>query len=79
MNKYINEQGEHMISMTLDERGPLTDEEKEMLRKARQKSPVFDEDCPPMSDALHRQVQNLIAAKRKMARQLIPAANTASK
>ena len=66
MMKYVNEHGEHMVQMTLDERGPLTDEEQAMLRRAAEKAPVFDEDCPPMSEALHRQIQTQIAKKRRM-------------
>ena len=66
MKRYVNEHGEHMVQMTLNERGPLTDEEKEMLKRAREKAPVFDEDCPPLSEALHRQIQSRIARKHRM-------------
>ena len=50
--------------MTLDERGSLTEEELRMIREARRRAPVFDEDCPPMPDAMHRQIQADIARKR---------------
>lgn len=66
MKKTVNEHGEQIISMTLEERGPLTNEEIIMLQDARKREPVFDEDCPPMSESMHRQVQSQIAAKRRM-------------
>ena len=66
MKKYTNEHGENIVQITLDEIGPVTEEDREMMRKARLKEPFFDEDCPPMSEALHRQAQSLIAQKRRL-------------
>ena len=60
----VNEFGETVVTMTLQERGPLTDEERRMIRNARNMSPVFDEDCPPMPDAMRRQIEEDIASKR---------------
>ena len=66
MKRYTNEHGENIVQITIDEIGPVTEEDIEMMRKARLTDPVFDNDCPPMSEALHRQAQNLIAQKRKL-------------
>mgnify|MGYP006988905376 CR=1 FL=1 len=57
MPRTINEYGEAVVRMTLNERGPLTDEERSMIRKARDRTPVYDEDCPPIPEAMHRQIQ----------------------
>ena len=70
MKKCVNEHGEHMVSMTFDEIGAVTEDDREMLRKAREMQPVYDEDCPPMSEDMHRAIQKQIAQKRKIARNL---------
>lgn len=64
MPRIINEYGETVVRMTLNERGPLTDEERRMLRETRNRAPVYDEDCPPMPETMHRQIQMDIANHR---------------
>lgn len=61
MPRTINEYGETVVRMTLNERGPLTDEERRMIREARSRTSVYDEECPPMPEAMHRQIQMEIA------------------
>ena len=61
MSKTINEYGEEVVRMTLNERGPLTDEERRMIREALGRPPIYDEDCPPIPRAMHRQIQMDIA------------------
>ena len=65
MKQTINEFGEQVITMTLDERGPLSQEELQMLRNAQTMDPVFDEDCPPMPEEMHLEIQRNIANKRR--------------
>ena len=38
-----------VIRMTLEQRGPITDEERAMLEKARTLPVSFDEDCPELT------------------------------
>ncbi len=49
MRTTINEYGEQVVTMTLEERGPLTQAEKDMIRSAQLRPSVYDEDCPPMT------------------------------
>ena len=64
ITKTINEYGETVVTMTLNERGPLTESERQMIREARNRTPVYDEDCPPMPAAMHRQIQRDISNRR---------------
>ena len=61
MRTTVNEFGQEVVTMSLSERGPLTDEELRILREARNKPPVYDEDCPPIPEAMHRQIRSEIA------------------
>ena len=54
----INEMGERMVTMDREDRGPLTEEEMEMIRQAGKIPYIYDEDCPPMPD-------DMIAAMRQ--------------
>ena len=64
MPRTVNEYGETVVTMTLDERGSLTEDERQMIRAARNRTPVYDEDCPPMPSAMHRQIQRDISNRR---------------
>ena len=67
MKKYINEYGEKIVQITLDELGTITDEERELVRNARKSEVVLDDpDCPPMSEDMHRHVQNIITEKKRL-------------
>ena len=65
MREYINEHGEHMVQVTLEELGPITDEEREMARQAAIMPQPYDPDCPPMSEEIHNRIMNKIAARQK--------------
>lgn len=39
-----------IVRTTLEERGPITQEEKEMLKRAEQMPITFDEDSPELTD-----------------------------
>ena len=71
MTKAINEFGEQVVTMALSERGPLTEEELKMIHEARSRTPVYDEDCLPMPEAMHRQIQMEIAKRKAGRRQVI--------
>ncbi len=64
MNSSVNEFGEKVVTMSMKERGPLTDKELNMLDEARKKGHVYDEDCPPIPDAMHEQIIKDMAVKR---------------
>ncbi len=61
MNSTVNEFGEKVVTMSMKERGPLTDKELHMLADARIKERVFDEDCPPIPEAMHEQIRKDMA------------------
>ena len=71
MRTYIDDHGKEIVEMTIQERGPLTEEQKERLRNARNIPQEYDEDCPPMPEDMHRAIQSMITEKRKIARQLV--------
>ena len=60
----INEHGEHVVTMDRSDRGPLTDEEKDMIARMDEFNDEDDEDCPPMPDAMAVQMRNDIASRR---------------
>ena len=64
MLRMINEYGETVVTMILNERGPLTDEERQMIHEARNRGPVYDEDRPSMPGAMHTQIQMDISNRR---------------
>ena len=66
MRKYINEYGEHMVEMTLEELGPITDEEREMAKQARNMPQNYDSDCLPLSEAMRKRAEEMIVARKKM-------------
>ena len=70
MRTYIDDHGHEIVEMTIQDRGPLTEEQKQRLRNARYMPQEYDEDCPPMSEDMHRAIQKMITEKRKIARQL---------
>ncbi len=57
MRSSVNEFGEKVVTMSMKERGPLTDKELNMLAEARNKGHVYDEYCPPIPDAMHEQIR----------------------
>ena len=63
MRSYIDEHGNKIVRMTLEERGPLTVEQKERLRNARNLLQAYDPDCPPMSEKMHKRIQEKIEAR----------------
>ncbi len=66
MTRYTNEYGEHMVRMTLSELGPVSEAELDALRVRRQQGVNLDDpDCPPMSESLHKQAQQIAAQRRE--------------
>lgn len=65
-----NEFGETVVTMDSMDRGPLTEEEREMIRQMDDIDDEYDEDCPPMPEAMIIQMQNDIKMRRhaRMAR-----------
>ena len=61
----INEFGEKVVVMDGIDRGALTEEEKEMIRKLDTFEDEYDEDCPPMPETMMMQMRKDILAKRK--------------
>ena len=50
--------------MDRSDRGPLTDEEKEMIANMDNFDDEYDEDCPPMPEAMIVQMRQDIASRR---------------
>ena len=61
----INELGEHIVTMNSADRGPLTEEEKDMIAHLNEVEDEYDEDCPPMPEAMRLQMMQDIAARNK--------------
>ena len=60
----FNEFGEQVTTMDRSDRGPLTDEEKEMIANMDNFDDEYDEDCPPMPEAMIVQMRQDIASRR---------------
>ena len=60
----INEHGEQVVTMDRSDRGPLTDEEKDMIARMDEFNDEYDEDCPPMPETMAVQMRKDIASRR---------------
>lgn len=60
----INEFGEQVTTMDRSDRGPLTDEERKMIANMDDFEDEYDEECPPMPEAMIVQMRQDIASKR---------------
>ena len=56
----VNELGERVVTMNLEDRGELTKDEIEMLNKDIPY--VYDEDCPPMPKEMSAAMDRAIAS-----------------
>ena len=61
----VNEFGERVVVMELNDRGPFTAEEIEMMNNLEGFIDGDDEDCPPISEAMICQMRSDIANKKK--------------
>ena len=59
----INEFGETVVTMASSDRGSLTAEELEMIRRMDDVEDEYDEDCPAMPEAMIIQMQKDIEAR----------------
>ena len=64
MKRFINEHGEHIVQITLDELKPITNEDRDMVKQARKEKPLYDKDCPPLTDDMLKQAEDIIAGRR---------------
>ena len=60
-----NENGETIIRIDSSDRGPLTAEEIEMISRMDDIVDEYDEDCPPMPEAMMIQMRNDIESRRR--------------
>ena len=60
----INEYGESVVTMDSADRGPLTAEEVEKIHQMDDIIDEYDEDCPPIPEAMIVQMQNDIRSRR---------------
>ena len=63
----ITNDGHVITRMELSDLGPMTQQERELLRQAKNRPIEFDEDCPPLSPALLREAEKMIASRTKRA------------
>ncbi|MBQ8946113.1 MAG: hypothetical protein IJ058_04785 [Lachnospiraceae bacterium] len=63
--KSTNEFGEQVITVTLEELGPITDDEKAMIANARKMQQSFDQDCPPIPAEMHSQIRQDTETRKK--------------
>lgn len=71
MKKTVNEFGEQVVTMTLSERGPITEKEINEIRAARKRVHEYDEDCPPIPEAMHKQIRDGIARRNESKQRLV--------
>ena len=64
MKETIIIEGHRITRMDLSDLGPITEQEKEMIREAAKRPVEYDEDCPPLSPAMIAEVKRRIGAKR---------------
>lgn len=64
MKETININGRKITRMNLSDLGPVTQQEREMIKEASQRPVEYDEDCPPMSAAMMVEAERLIGARR---------------
>ena len=60
-----NENGETIVRIDSSDRGPLTAEELEMISRMDDIVDEYDEDCPPMPEAMMIQMRNDIESRRR--------------
>ena len=61
---YISEYGEHIVVMDRKDRGLLNENEKIMLANMDSIVDEYDEDCPPMPQAMADQMRADIANRK---------------
>lgn len=64
MKETININGRKITRMNLSDLGPITQQEREMIKEASRRPVEYDEDCPPMSAAMMAEAERLIGARR---------------
>ena len=64
----INENGEQLVVMDRSDRGPLTEEERQMIAAMDDFEDELDEDCPAMPEAMAEQMRQDIAQRRALSR-----------
>jgi len=68
MKETITTKDGHTITrMELSDLGPITQRERDMIRKAAMRPVVYDEDCPPLSPAMREKAEQMIASRVKRA------------
>ena len=60
-----NENGETIVRIDSSDRGPLTAEEIDMINRMDDIVDEYDEDCPPMPEAMMIQMRNDIESRRR--------------
>ncbi len=61
----INDAGERIVIMDRSDRGPLSDEERDMLSHMDDIVDDYDDECPMMPDAMIKQMRRDINDRRK--------------
>ncbi len=64
----VNEYGEQVVTMKRSDRGPLTDEEEQMIANLEGFEDKYDEDCPPMSEEMIEQMRKDIEVRKEQNR-----------
>ncbi|MBO4395350.1 MAG: hypothetical protein J5819_03275 [Eubacterium sp.] len=59
-----NDLGETIVTIDAADRGPLSEEELEMISRMDDIEDEYDEDCPPIPEAMICQMRNDIEKKR---------------
>ncbi len=59
----INEYGEQVMTMKKSDRGPLTQEEKQMIADLDSFEDEYDENCPPMPTEMAEQMRKDIETR----------------
>jgi hypothetical protein len=53
----LNEYGEQVVTMEKSDRGPLTEEEKQMIADLDTFEDMYDEECPPIPAEMAEQMK----------------------
>lgn len=61
-----NELGEIVVMMDRSDRGPLTEEELDMLGRPDDFADEEDDECPPMTEEMFAQMERDIELKRRI-------------
>ena len=62
----IDKEGRKITRMDISDLGPITQQERDMIRDARQRKVEYDEDCPPLSRKMLEEVERQIAARARI-------------